>query len=398
LKRSEVLDLLGRLVDKSLVVVDSTGVQTRYRFLETIREYGFEKLKDAGEETLVRDHHLEFFMGLAVETEPHLYAPEQTEWFARTDAEIDNLRAALDWSITGTEENETRIRNGLLLVGVLSWFWQKGYSYEFSERLKNMLSHETAGMQTIALARALIAEGFLHWTLGNFVEARPYLVEALEIARNHEDKLTLGWALVHLGTVLSALEEYDLAQSLLEECVAITKGFRNVGITVAGMALSFLGDIYVVRNNEVHARDLYEEGIKLLRETNNSNNLSYTIRRFGYLALKEADYKRANVLFRESLIRNQELGHQMGIAGAMTGLAKLALEVGNLSRAAQLYGIIEDRLAALSLPLFITDQVEFNHGLSTLHTRLDEKTYAKFWTKGRAMSFDEAIAFALEET
>ena len=399
LKRSDILDLLGRLVDKSLVVVDSAaGEHTRYRFLETIREYGFDKLKNAGEEALVRDHHLEFFMRLAVETEPHLYAPEQAEWYARTDAEIDNLRAALDWSITGAEENETRIRNGLQLVGVLSWFWQKGYSYEFSERLKNMLSHKTEGMQTIARARALTAAGFLHWALGNFVEARPYLVEALEIVRNHEDKLTLGWALVHLGAVLSALEEYDLAQSLLEECVAITKGFRNVGITVAGMALSFLGDIYVVRNNEVDAREVYEEGIKLLRETNNSNNLAYAVRRLGYLALKEADYKRANVLFRESLIRNQELVHQIGIAGALTGLAKLALEVGNLSRAAQLYGIIEDRLAVLSLPLYITDQVEFNHGISTLHTRLDEKTYAKFWTKGKAMSLDEAIAFALGES
>jgi hypothetical protein len=153
-----------------------------------------------------------------------------------------------------------------------------------------------------------------------------------------------------------------------------------------------------VRNNEGHARELYEEGIKLLRETNNSNNLAYTVRRFGYLALKEADYERANVLFRESLIRNQELGHQIGIAAAMTGLAKLALEVGNLSRAAQLYGIIEDRLAALSLPLYVTDQVEFNHGISTLHTRLGEKTYVKFWKKGKTMSFDKAIAFALGQS
>src|SRR6266496_1501023 len=399
LKRSDILDLLGRLVDKSLVVVDSAaGGQTRYRFLETIREYGFDKLKNAGEETLIRDHHLEFFMRLAVETEPHLYAPEQAEWFARTDAEIDNLRAALDWSITGTEENEPRIRNGLQLVGILSWFWEKGYRYEFSERLKSMLSHKTAGMQTIARARALTAAGFLQWGLGNFVEARPYHVEALEIARNHEDNLILAWALVHLGTVLSALEEYDFAQSLLEECVAITKGFRNVGITVAGMALSFLGDIYVVRNNEVHAREVYEEGIKLLRETNNSNNLAYSVRRFGYLVLKEADYKRANALFRESLIRNQELGHQIGIMGAIAGLAALAVEVGKLSRAAQLYGIIEGRLAVLSLPLYITDQVEFNRGISALRARLDEKTCAKFWTKGKAMSLEEAIAFALGET
>jgi non-specific serine/threonine protein kinase len=398
LKRSDVLDLLGRLVDKSLVVVDAASGQTRYRFLETIREYAFTKLKDAGEETLVRDRHLEYFRRLAEETEPHLYSPGQVEWFARAEIEIDNLRAALDWSMIGLEGmNDARIRNGLQLVGVLSWFWEKGYRYEFSERLKKMLSHKTASMQTIERARALTAAGFLHWGLGNFVEARPHLIEALEIARNHEDQLTLAWALVHLGTVLSALEEYDLAQSLLEECVAITKGFRNVGITIAGMALSFLGDIYVVRNNEVHAREVYEEGIKLLRETNNSNNLALTIRRLGYLALKEADYERANTLFRESLIRNQQLGHQTGIVAAIAALAALAMEVGRLSRAAQLYGIVEGRLAVLSLPLYVSDQVEFNRSISALRARLDEKTFAKFWTKGKSMTFEQAIAYALED-
>jgi len=114
--------------------------------------------------------------------------------------------------------------------------------------------------------------------------------------------------------------------------------------------------------------------------------------------LKEADYKRANVLFRESLIRNQELGHQIGITAAIAGLAELAQAVGKFSRAAQLCGIIEGRLAVLSLPLYITDQVEFNRGISVLRSRLDEKTYAKFWTKGKAMSLDEAIAFALGES
>ena len=392
--------MLGRLVDKSLVVVEAAaaGGHTRYRFLETIREYALEKLRSAGEETAIRDKHLEYFRRLAEETEPHLYASEQAEWFGRTDAEIDNLRAALDWWMVDQEVvNDKRIRNGLQLVGVLSWFWSKGYNYEFSKRLNNMLSHKAAGTQTIERARALTAAGFLYWSLGNFIGARPYLVEALEIARNHEDKITLSWTLVHLGTELSALEEYDLAQSLLEECVAITKSLRNVGNTIAGMALTFLGDIYRVRNEGAHAQEVYTEGIKLLRETNNSNVLAYALRRFGYLELKERDYTRANVLFSESLTRNQDLGHQVGVIAAITGLAELASEIGKLSRAAQLYGIVEGQLAALSLPLYITDQVEFNRGISALHARLDQKTYTIFWTKGKLMSLDEAIAFALEE-
>jgi hypothetical protein len=153
----------------------------------------------------------------------------------------------------------------------------------------------------------------------------------------------------------------------------------------------------MARNNEVHARKVYEEGIKLLRETNNSNMLALAVRRFGYLVLKDADYEQANALFRESLIRNQELAHQSGITGAITATARLALEVGKLSRAAQLYGIVEGQLAVLSLPLLFADQVEFNRGISALRARLDEKTCAKFWAKGKAMTFEQAIAYALED-
>ena len=97
-------------------------------------------------------------------------------------------------------------------------------------------------------------------------------------------------------------------------------------------------------------------------------------------------------------MRNQELGHQIGILAAMTGLAALALEVGNLPRAAQLYGIIEGRLAVLSLPLYITDHIELTRGTSALRARLDEKTRTKFWAKGKAMPLDKAIAFALAES
>ena len=351
-KRSDILDLLGRLVDKSLVIVDAALASggTHYRLLETIREYALMKLEEAESATVIRDKHLEFFKKFAEETEPHLYAPEEVEWFARAEAEIDNMRAALDWSTIGMEnESDARIRNGLQLAGVLSWFWQKGYSYEFSERLRYLLSRENARAKTIERARALNAVGFLHWTMSNFTDARPYLEEALEIGRMNEDKLTLGWTLGYLGVVLSVLGENDTAELLLKECLAITKELGNIGNSLAGMGRSFLGDVYVVRHDEILAMEFYEEGAKLLRETHSLNMLAYVVRRLGYLVLKQIDYERARSLFRESLIFNREVGHQIGMTAAVAGLAKLASSEGKLSHAAQLYGIVEARVAAVGL-------------------------------------------------
>jgi predicted ATPase/DNA-binding SARP family transcriptional activator len=396
LKRSNVLDLLGRLIGKSLVFANAAASgQTRYRFLETIRAYAFEKLKEAGEEIFIRDKHLEYFVRLAEETEPHLYAPEQVEWFARTDAEIDNLRAALDWSEVGG--NEARLSNGFQLAGVLSWYWQRNYSYEFIERLQHMLFPSKTSKQTIERARALNTLGFLQWTLGRIAEARPYLEEALEIARRHGDQMTLGWALSHLGIVSILLQEYDSGLAFLEEGLAITRRLGISGRAAAGMTLSFTGDVYLMRKDEARALEQYEEGVTLLRETYNSNNLAYAERRLGFLMLKQGNYEKSKALFKESLRHNREVSHQNGMTAAISALANVAFAEGEHTRSAQLFGIVEGRIAAMTLPLMIMDRVEFDSGISSLRAQLDKKTFDRFWSKGKSMTPEQAIAFALEK-
>jgi predicted ATPase/DNA-binding SARP family transcriptional activator len=407
MKQSDILDLLAHLVDKSLVIVeaDSEVGETRYHLLETIRQYALEKLVETGEAPAIRDGHLEFFVRLAEETEPHLYAPDQIIWFNRADAEIDNMRAALDWSTTdmqdgNTEHRNWRMRNGLQLAGVLAWFWQRGYSRELAERLEYILSSPLAKKPILERARALNTMGLLQWTLADFSAARMYLEEALAIGRQYNDKLTLSWSLSHLGNVFVGLRELNSAQPLLEEAVEVTKDLPGIAKTIRGYALGFLGDIPLMRNDNAGAMLLYEESAKLLRETHNLNMLAYAIRRLGYLALKQNEYKRAKDLFKESLISNLEVGHQLGVAAAMAGLAELALEEGEKTRAAQLYGIVENKLASISLSLnfFVTDETEFNRGIAALQAQLDEKTLARHWAKGKAMPPDDVIAFALEWT
>ena len=114
----EVLDGLGQLVKKSLVVADSqVGFAVRYRLLETIRQYAREKLLDAGTGVDVRTRHLNYYLELAEQAEPHLRGPDQVDWLDRLEAEIDNLRAALEWS------GEDQVEKGLRIATSLKWFW-----------------------------------------------------------------------------------------------------------------------------------------------------------------------------------------------------------------------------------------------------------------------------------
>jgi predicted ATPase/transcriptional regulator with XRE-family HTH domain len=154
----EVLDGLGQLVKKSLVVTDSqAGVSVRYRLLETIRQYAREKLLDAGTGADVRTRHLNYYLELAEQAEPHLRGPDQVDWNDRLEAEIDNLRAALEWS------GEDQVEKGLRIVGSLIWFWKTrmiSKSGEIADWLDhtltaNPLGEEAQPQQVLVYAKAL---------------------------------------------------------------------------------------------------------------------------------------------------------------------------------------------------------------------------------------------------
>src|SRR5215213_5851494 len=167
LKREDVLDLLARLVDKSLTIVQNSSAnsETRYRLLETVREYAREKLDLCGEADLIRDQHLEFYKGLAEDAELNHFSSQQLVWFDRVETEIDNMRAAMNWSITDdpgkdSESRAWRQETGLKIMGALVWFWHRSYASEISERLKQILA--MTNKSTLGRAKALYSmEGLI---------------------------------------------------------------------------------------------------------------------------------------------------------------------------------------------------------------------------------------------
>ena len=295
LERGAIVDLLGRLVNKSLVIAQppSKVTGTRFHMLETIRQYANEKLEANDETQAYRDGHLEFFLRLAEEAEGDLRGPKQTAWFDRLEAEADNLRAAMLWSMAepGVFEDgvvNARLEKGLRLGGALNNFWERNHRREALDLIKQMLSHAT--QPTMGRAKALVSMGFLYWASTEHLEAKPYLEQASIMARELEQNTVLAWSESHLGAVMIALGDYEGARPHLEGVQAVSKSLAHSGRLVLGWTTAFLGDIPFAQGDEEAARRLYEASTALARETYDINTLTYCSRRLGYLALKQGHY------------------------------------------------------------------------------------------------------------
>jgi non-specific serine/threonine protein kinase len=384
----DVLDLLSQLASKSLVLAERRpGEEARYRMLETIREYTAEKLTEAGEEAVVRDRHLDFFVMLAEEAEPQLFRPVQVYGLNRLEAEHENLRAAAAWSL-----ERKAATSALRLVGALSWFWStRGHYREAREFSSQILSSPIAMERTAARAKALSIAGIAQWVLGIKADVRPLLEEALDIATEIGDKAIIAWSRVFLGTVISTHDDYREGQSLIEEGLEECRALGSAGLNGVGFALSFLGDGAFYQSDYQRAQELYEKSVDVLREVRDLNLLAYPLRRLGHMARYLGDLERAAKGCQESLSLNMKLGHKQAVAACVSGLACVALARGEALAAAQLFGAVERQLERIGVSLMPADSVEFERNVALARDQLGEAVFAAAWAEGRTMTIEQAV-------
>jgi predicted ATPase/DNA-binding SARP family transcriptional activator len=397
LKRHDVLDVLGRLVDKSLVIVEqesSTG-ETHYRLLETIRQYALEKLVEMGEAPAIRDQHLGYYLALAEKSEPYIFSSEAAGWISRLGKELDNIRAAMDWST-----NSGKADAALQIAGSLVYFWwARGLlASEWHDRVQQALARPEGREQTLARAKALNGIGFIYWVDASPTDIRPELEEALRIGRELGDRWNIATALRNLGLLDHMQGNYLEARTFLEQSLEIWRDMEAAGKLGYAMSLAFLGDVALNCNEAEWARSLYDESAAVLRapELGDTNFLGYPIRRLGQLAWREANYENAISLCKESLKLNHEVGDPRGVMCCMAGFAAIAVAQGKFERAAKLMSAVETQLASMGIRLIYMDKMEYERNLGTLRGQLDDKILNKFWAKGKAMTMEEAIEYALE--
>lgn len=326
----EILDLLTSLSDKSLVVAEQRQGHTRYRLLETIRQYARDRLLESGHAFVVRHHHLAFFLDLAETAEPELVGADQKVWLERLETEHDNLRAALEWSAGDDESGES----GLRLAAALWRFWYiRGYLSEGRGWLKDLLA--VPADTPVARAKALHGAGNLAFTQGDLLAAQSLLAAGLELRRELNDLPGIAFSLNSLGNVAYTQDDYPTARRLFAESLELQRRQGNQwGIAAA---LSNLGLVTLDQGDYPTAQALFEESLGLQRELGDQWSMATSLGNLGLVATSQGDYATAQPLQEESLALRRALHDRAGTALALGNLGNIALALGDYPTARALF-------------------------------------------------------------
>jgi tetratricopeptide (TPR) repeat protein len=202
--------------------------------------------------------------------------------------------------------------------------------------------------------------------------------------------------LENLGRVASSQGDYALAQSLLEQSLAIWRELK-AGFPMASV-LSELGDIALLQQNYEQAEQFYARGIAPDVAGNEESQHAYPLRRLAYLVLRRGDCAQAIRLCQESLKLNLNIYDRRAVAACIIMLASAVRTQGQFIRAAKLLGAAEAILVSIAAPLLPTDQHEYDHNVAALGEQLGSGELAAAWAEGQVMSMEQAIAYALAPT
>jgi len=336
LERDAVLDLLSHLVDKSLVRMREESGEARYRLLETIRQYGREKLSESGEAEKFRERHAGYYLALAEAAEPELKGAWQVAWLERFEQEHDNLRAAISWSLE---------RSNLQDAARLGWalwlfWWIRGHFAEGRRPMDQALLGEgNAAMPASARAQALYVAGTMACGQGDHRSAEPLLDESATLFRELGDRRGVAYALGSAAVLAITQERYERGIVYSEEATDLFLEVGDKWGAAPMLGCSAVG--WLNRGEHGRAKSLAERGLALCRETGDKHGTSIALSTLAGVAQAERNYERARDLFEEGLTVSAELGNQADVVHCLAGLASIAAAEGTIVRAACLWGAAE---------------------------------------------------------
>jgi predicted ATPase len=427
-----ILEQLAQLLDKSLVQPQQgMGGEPRLTMLETIHEYATEQLVASGEAAALQERHANYFLRLAEEAFPQMFAQEREGWMERLDREEANLRAALAWS----KANKDAVQTGLRLVGRLSLYWvMRGSVREGRTWSEGMLERTDGTDRSAARGRALMGAGWLAWAEGDHAAASLQAEEGLSIVRERGEKWEIGNVEWLLGLVRMGQRNSAEARPLLEESRTLFKELLDVWgeaytLYLLGMAAYFSGDhagarahyeeslrlfrelgdvlyasllvsaleaVILPQSDEELARSLYEQSLLLLHASKDRGRLGMLLINMGDIWLHQSGgEQQAKMLYQQGLHLWQDLQRVddgLGIVKGLAGLAEVAASQGQAERAGRLFGTADHLLPAESL-----SRDDLNRRVAEARAHLDATTFEVGWVVGQAMMQEQAIPEALQD-
>lgn len=431
----EVLEALSRLVDKSLVMVERPERgETRYRLLETIRQYAWEKLAESGRLDESKDLYLNYLLQWAEKAEPYLHGLEQVEWLDGYEMEHDNLRAALQWCQADAEKAFLSLR----LAAACGRFWRlHGYLSEGRMHLSVALSQAGAQERTMTRAQALTFSANLAYLQSDYPVMRPLAEDALSIWRELGEAGKAGTAdtLDLLGELATEEGDYKSAPVMYQEALEIYKELNDIrGIgsihmqfgwtairtgdyeqarhhleefqrlaqqvgdkTILAYALSGLGEVAVRQGQYERAISFLEQGLALTGEHGDKWGTATMLGTLGWVSLRQHDYKQMRRILGESLRVRMEINDKGGIAWCLEKLAEAKSAQVQFEDAARIFGHAEAVRNPIRSVIDPADQPEYARILSGLRLALGAEAFATLWAEGAAMRLEKVIDCALTE-
>jgi non-specific serine/threonine protein kinase len=392
LERDDVLELLSHLVDKSLVLVAEQGREARYRLLETVRQYGREKLEESGERGKLLDRHAGYYLALAEEAEPELKGARQVAWLERFEREHVNLRAAISWSL------ERGDLQGAARLGWALWlfWWIHGHFAEGRRWMEEVLSGGgKAAMPAYARAQALFVAGTMACGQGDERSAEPLLEESVALFRKLGDGRGVAYALGSAAVLAITQERYELGIVYSEEATDLFLEVGDKWGAAPMLGCSAVG--WLNLGDYGRAKSLSERGLALCRETGDKHGTSIALCTLAGVAQAERDYERARDLFEEGLAVSAELGNEADIVHCLEGLASIAAAEGKIERSARLWGAAEELLKEIEAVYTYVADRSLHRSQVAARTLIDEAAWEAAWEEGRTMSSERAIEYAMEQ-
>ena len=396
-----VMDMLGSLVDSSLVQPQVRDGEPRFGLLETIREYALERLRDGADWREAHDRHAGYFRALAEPAPAELQGPGQLAWLDRLETEHGNLGATMSWLLE-QDQLEPAIQ--------LSWatwrfWWLRGYAEELASYVDILPKSEHLPPRQRALA--LSGTGFGLFASGDQATARPLLEQSLLLYRQAGDMLGAATTAAMLGHLLALQHQDARASELLEQTLAPLQEAghdRLAGPEQAqhlldvALVCNFLGQIRLSQADHDRAAQLFTEALNAARSAQDRFTILVSLYDLALSSQAQGDLASAAEHLQEGVSQSAEARDEPSVAYYLEALAAVAIRQDNLERAVRLLAAAGALLQARGsgwLHALVPRAAHDDDLLAALRSRMGDAAFEQAWTRGQSLGGSRAVEYAL---
>ncbi|MFI7166506.1 protein kinase [Rhodococcus erythropolis] len=392
LKAEGLLDSLSSLVDKSILLREESDTVVHFRLLETLRDYGREKIQQAGEYEVLRGRHRDWYRQLALDAEAGWIGPRQLELIDRLDRELPNMREALEFCLS---DDGSGVQAGLQMATALFPFvLSHGLYHEGRQWLDRFLSRD-AGRPTSGRIRAIYADSLLAAVQGDLLASSALVEEGRTLATQFSDPL-IHALLDHVDGVLAMYRD-DLPRAVtrLENALEVfdVRGHLILQVDV----LQTFGLVYDLLGESQRSIRYYEKALAITESHGESVYHSYTLWAMGVAVWRQGDLGRAVGLLGQALQLTEQVNDPLACAACLEVLAWIAAEKRNSRRAAVLMGAAEELAHSVGgvTIVFLNLQSYHEERETMMRRALGERGFGTARRQGRLMGMAGAVAYAL---